>query len=222
MSMATKGKPTMPPGIWNGQGLNTFCLLALLAAISICWTFLGKPYPGLFWVAVSFPIVHQVFVWLAWRLELRSAVTSKIIGFRGYLVIFFLLFGGRFISLFALAWADRGSMHLGAFHRFSITGIFAVIGIYAMYSVLRYFGLKRAAGADHFDPRFRDMPFVRQGIFRFTSNGMYLYAFLLFWAIAIGLNSSAALAVAAFSHGYIWVHFYSTEKLDMDFIYSSS
>jgi hypothetical protein len=221
MSMETKGKPAMPPGIWSGQGLNAFCLLALLTAISTCWTFLGKPYPRLFWVAVFFPIVHQVFVWLAWRLEFRSAATSKIIGFRGYFVIFFVLFGGRFVSLFVLAWADRGSLHLGAFRQISITIIFTVIGIYAMYSVLRYFGLKRAAGADHFDSRFRDMPFVKQGIFRFTNNGMYLYAFLLFWAIAIGFNSSAGIAVAAFSHAYIWVHFYSTEKPDMDYIYSS-
>ena len=94
-------------------------------------------------------------------------------------------------------------MHLGAFQRISITRIFAVLGIYAMYCVLRYFGLKRAAGADHFDPRYRDMSFVRQGIFRFTSSGMYVYAFLLFWAIAVGFDSSAALAVAAFSHVYI-------------------
>jgi hypothetical protein len=178
--MENKGKSAMPPNIWVGQGLNTFCLLALLIVISVCWTYLGKPYPSLFWIAVSFPIVHQIFVWLAWRLELRSAVTSKIIGFRGYLVFFFLLFGGRFVSLFALAWEDRGSLNLGPFQRISIAGIFAVLGIYAMYSVSRYFGLKRAAGADHFDPRYRDMPFVRQGIFRFTSNGMYLYAFLFF------------------------------------------
>jgi hypothetical protein len=91
-----------------------------------------------------------------------------------------------------------------------------------MYSTARYFGFSRAAGADHFDPRYRDMPRVTQGIFRFTSNGMYLYAFLLFWAIATGFNSSAAVVVAAFSHAYIWVHFYSTEKPDMNFIYSSS
>jgi len=220
--MENKEKSKIPPSIWSGQGLNTFCSLALLSVSSVAWTYLGKPYPSLFWIAVSFPIVHQVFVWLAWRLELRSAVTSKIIGFRGYLVFFFMLFGGRFVSLFALAWEDHGSLHLGAFQRISITVIFTVLGIYAMYSVFRYFGLKRAAGADHFDRRYRDMPFVRQGIFQFTSNGMYLYAFLLFWAIAIGFNSSAALVVAAFSHAYIWVHFYSTEKPDMDFIYLSA
>ena len=220
--MENKGEPKIPPSLWDGQGLNTFCLLALLALISVIWSYMGTPYPSLFWIAISFPIVHQIFVWLAWRLELRSALTSKIIGFQGYLVLFFLLFAGRFISLFALAWMDRGSLHLGAFERYTLTGIFTIIGVYAMYSVFRYFGLKRAAGADHFDRRYRDMPFVRQGIFRFTSNGMYLYAFLLFWAIAVAFNSSAALAVAAFSHAYIWVHFYSTEKPDMDFIYSSS
>jgi protein-S-isoprenylcysteine O-methyltransferase Ste14 len=135
-------------------------------------------------------------------------------------VLFFLLFAGRFVSLFALAWEDSGSLHIITFQRIFITGVLVVPGIYSVYSVLRYFGLKRAAGADHFDPKYRDMPFVRQGIFRFTNNGMYFYAFLLFWAIAVGFNSSAALVVAAFSHAYIWVHFYSTEKPDMDFIYS--
>lgn len=91
-------------------------------------------------------------------------------------------------------------------------------GIYAMYSVKRYFGMARAAGADHFDTRYRNMPLEKRGIFRFTSNGMYLYAFFLFWAIAVCFNSSAALAVAAFSHIYIWVHFYTTEKPDMEYL----
>ena len=94
-------------------------------------------------------------------------------------------------------------------------------GLYAMYSVRRYFGMSRAAGGDHFDQSFRDMPMVKEGIFRFTNNGMYLYAFLLFWAIAVGFGSTAALVVAAFSHAYIWVHFYATEKPDMAYLYGS-
>ena len=143
-------------------------------------------------------------------------------GFRGYVACFFLLFGGRFLSLFALAWMDHGSLHLQILPRAVVTGILTVLGVYAMYSVMRFFGMARAAGADHFDPRYRTMPLVSEGIFRFTSNGMYLYAFLLFWAIAVGFNSSAALTVAAFSHAYIWVHFYATEKPDMDFLYSSA
>ena len=179
------------------------------------------PYPIAFWTAVAFPIVHQVYVWLAWRLELSSSATSRAIGFKGYIVAFFLLFGGRFVTLFVLAWLDQGSLHLPDLPRFLLTGILALLGVYAMYSVKRYFGMARAAGADHFEPRYRDMPFVKEGIFRYTENGMYVYAFFLFWAIAIGFNSSAALAVAAFSHAYIWVHFHATEKPDMDYLYSA-
>ncbi len=213
---------TTPPSIWTGQGLHTVCLVSLLAVVWVIWAYLGKPLPIVFWIAVSFPIVHQVFVWIAWRLELSSSAASKTIGFRGYLACFFLLFGSRFLSLIALAWMDRGSLHLQIFPRIVVTAILGMVGVYAMYSVMRFFGLARAAGADHFDSRYRNMPFVREGIFRFTSNGMYVYAFLLFWAIAVGFNSTAALTVAAFSHAYIWVHFYATEKPDMDFLYSSA
>lgn len=185
------------------------------------WQRLGAPFPVAFWTAVAFPIVHQVYVWLAWRLELQSSATSSTIGFHAYVVLFFVLFGGRFVSLFALAWLDRGSLGLPALARFATTGLMTLAGVYAMYSVMRFFGLKRASGADHFDPAYRGMPFVTGGIFRYTSNGMYVYAFLMFWAIAVGFDSAAALVVAAFSHAYIWVHFYATEKPDMDYLYAA-
>jgi len=209
------------PSLWTGQRLHAICLVLLLAVVWAIWTYLGGPFPLGFWTAITFPIVHQVFVWMAWRLELLSSSTSKTIGFGGYVACFFLLFGGRFISLFVLAWMDRGSLHLQVLPRIVITVILTLLGVYAMYSTMRFFGMARAAGADHFDPRYRNMLFVREGIFRFTTNGMYVYAFLLFWAIAIGFNSSAALTVAAFSQAYIWVHFYATEKPDMDYLYSS-
>ena len=210
-----------PPGIWVGQSLHFFCLVALLALVWMVWDNLGKQFPVAFWIAIAFPVAHQMFVWLAWRLELRFAATSKTFGFRGYVAIFFLLFCGRFVSLIALAWWDRGSLKLQVLPRAIVTTLLALVGIYAFYSVKRYFGIVRAAGADHFDPRYRDLPLVREGIFRFTNNGMYLYAFLLFWGIAVGFNSTAALTVAAFGHAYIWVHFYSTEKPDMVFLYTS-
>lgn len=120
-----------------------------------------------------------------------------------------------------LAWSDRSSLDISPLFQITITGILVIIGLYAIYSVKRYFGMSRAAGADHFDLKYRSMSFVKQGIFRFTDNAMYLYAFLLFWAIALGSGSSAALVVAAYSHIYIWVHFYATEKPDIDYLYSS-
>lgn len=209
-------------GIWVGQPLHFAGLTLLLAVVYMLWTFLGEPYPAMFWVAIACPVVHQVYVWLAWRLELRYAATSKAMGFAGYVVLFFVLFSSRFISLLALAWLDRGSLNLGATSLTILTILLALPGVYAMYSVKRYFGMRRAAGADHFDPRYRSMPLVNKGIFRFTSNGMYLYAFLLFWAIAVVFDSSAALTVALFSHLYIWVHYYATEKPDMDFLYHAA
>lgn len=214
-------KANKTTGIWVGQPLHFTCIALLLVLVYLVWKYLNEPFPVAFWSAVAFPVVHQVYVWLAWRLELQCAATSKTIGFNGYIVIFFVLFSGRFISLLTLAWVDRGSLDLHIFPLTILTMLLALPGIYAMYSVKNYFGMARAAGADHFDTRYRDMPLVKKGIFRFTSNGMYLYAFLLFWAIAVGLNSSAALTVAAFSHVYIWVHYYATEKPDMDFLYNA-
>jgi hypothetical protein len=85
----------------------------------------------------------------------------------------------------------------------------------------KYFGLKRALGIDHFDPAYRKIPFIRQGIFKYTSNGMYKFAFLLLWAVGLLFLSEAALLVAAFSHLYIWVHYYCTELPDIRRIYDS-
>lgn len=209
-------------GIWVGQFLHFTCLTLLLVLTYFAWMYLGKPFPVLFWCAVAIPVIHQIYVWLAWRLEIQSAATSKTIGFRRYVIIFFILFISRFIFLIALAWVDRGSLNLNIIPVIILTILMALPGIYAMYSVIRYFGVTRAAGADHFDNRYRNMALVNKGIFRFTRNGMYVYAFLLFWAIAVGFNSGAALIVAAFSHIYIWVHFYSTEKPDMNFLYSAA
>ena len=146
---------------------------------------------------------------------------TRTIGFQGYVVSFFVLFSGRFISLIVLACLDQGSLNLRPIPQSIATVICISLGLYAMYSVKRYFGMSRAAGADHFDSAYRTMPLVKEGIFRFTSNAMYVYAFLLFCSIAIGLNSKAALLVAAFSHAYIWVHYYTTEKPDMEYIYNS-
>lgn len=211
-----------PPGIWQGQLLHVASLLALLGLVWLAWHKLGQPFPVAFWTAIAFPIAHQVFVWLAWRLELQRSATSEKLGFPLYLVVFFVLFGGRFVALIVLAWLDRGSLGLPALPRAIGTTVLALPGIYAFYSVKRYFGMVRAAGADHFDARYRDLPLVKEGIFRITDNGMYFYAFLLFWALAVGFDSAAALAVAAFSHVYIWVHFYATEQPDMEYIYGTN
>ena len=209
----------MPPGLWVGQLLHVACAALLLALTGVVWGLLGKPFPIAFWSAIAIPIGHQVFVWLSWRLELGSSAISKTIGFRAYLGFFFILLVGRVVSVLVLASTDSGSLGLPEIQRAITTSILSLIWVYAACSIHRHFGFARGAGFDHFDPRYRSAPLVREGIFRFTSNGMYVYGFLILWAVAIGFNSNAALTVAAFSHAYIWVHFHATEKPDMNYLY---
>ena len=91
--------------------------------------------------------------------------------------------------------------------------------IYTLYSIHRYFGFKRALGIDHFDESYRNKPMETRGIFRYTSNAMYSFGILFLWLPGLLLASEAALLMALFNHIYVWVHFYTLEKPDMQIMY---
>ena len=81
--------------------------------------------------------------------------------------------------------------------------------------------MDRAFGIDHFFPeKYKNVSMVKQGIFKHTSNGMYIFGFLTLWIPGILLKSKAAILIALFHHLYIWVHYYFTEKPDMKIIYA--
>ena len=101
-----------PPSLWHGQGIHGISLLALLVVTGWLWLRIGAPCPGAFWLAVMTPVLHQFYVWYAWRTELNHGMVSRMLGFRAYVVCFFILFGGRFVTLAYLAWLDRGSLGL--------------------------------------------------------------------------------------------------------------
>ncbi len=94
-----------------------------------------------------------------------------------------------------------------------------VPAVYTFWSTFRYFGLVRAAGGDHFRTRYRAMPLVDQGVFRYSSNAMYTFGLLILWTITLWAQSRAAMAMAIFQHAYIWVHLYCTEAPDMEVLY---
>ena len=60
-----------------------------------------------------------------------------------------------------------------------------ILFIYTMYSVKKYFGFMRATGIDHFDPSYKDKPFEKRGIFKWSSNAMYTFAIAIFFGFAI-------------------------------------
>ena len=174
-------------------------------------------------IALLTPIVHQLYVLLCWRLELHQKAMTKRFGkkaFPIYVAGFFILFFGRFASIIILAIANAKSVETAPVVIYILTGIVALIGGYAMYSTVRFFGMERAAGKDYFDPEaMKDLPLVNQGIFKYTSNGMYVFALGLLYLPGLIAFSSAAIAAAAFNHIFIWAHFYFTEKPDMKEIY---
>lgn len=175
-----------------------------------------------FWLAVALPVVHQVYVWFCWRTELHASLLSGALGdsgFRLYAIGFSILGIARTLVVFLLAAANRGTLEVNTTVTRALAVILLIPAVYLFYSVKRYFGFERAFGIDHFDATYRARPFVRQGIFRFTDNGMYVFGFLILWVPGLWCASVAALVVALFNHLYIWVHYFTTELPDIRRIY---
>ncbi|MHA1554661.1 MAG: methyltransferase [Alphaproteobacteria bacterium] len=170
-------------------------------------------------------ICHQVFVWLAWRLELHGKRLTRWIGstelaFRIYAVIFAILFAARFVIVTLLAIANRQTAQIDPWLGYLLAAVIAVPAVYLFYSVKTYFGFARAFGLDHFDPDAHNWPLVREGIFKYTSNGMYVFGIAALWVPGFAFQSTAALIGAGFSHMYILVHYLTVEKPDMKRIYA--
>ena len=215
---------------FEGQLAHLVCtailLLALYAASQLpgfgSGSFLGLPTTDWVILAVANAILHQVYVWLCWRSELDGQHLTRIFGdhaFRIYQVGFAILIVLRPILAFALGWSNRGTLAIEPWLGYLMSLILLAPSLYLIYCVRRYFGFARAFGIDHFDASYRNAQLVRQGIFTWTPNAMYVFGFLILWVPAFLFQSIAALIVAAFSHAYIWVHYYCTEKPDMRRIY---
>lgn len=176
------------------------------------------------WLSLLVPIAHQIYVWLSWRSELLFNWWTDRFGDRGftyYATGFAILGISRLLTVTGLALASSETAEIRPWIRYPLAIFASLAFLYLMYSVVRYFGFKRAMGIDHFDLSYRDMPFVRQGIFRYSSNAMYRFGFLGMWVPGLLTASAPALWVALFSHIYIWVHYYCTELPDIRRIYGS-
>jgi protein-S-isoprenylcysteine O-methyltransferase Ste14 len=216
--------------IFEKQWLHA-CLLAVLL-FALAWSAQAEPLRrgelwgistlGWLWIAVGLAVAHQIYVWFCWRTQLHRALLTRAFGasaFPLYAAGFATLGIARVAAVFVLALANRDTL-AGDITVLRILAVVALLpALYLFYSVKRYFTFTRALGVDHFDPAYRSAPLVRQGIFRFTRNGMYVFGFLLFWVPGLWFASAAALCAALFNHAYIWIHYYSTELPDMRRIY---
>lgn len=224
---------TVPPGyLWHGQLRHGLLLAALLPG---AWVVAGPSLSEGEWLGIStyawflaglaVPIIQQVAVALLWRAQLCSSLLTRAFSDAGFIVwgaIFFPLLVARPLGIIAIGLADEGTVPIPAGVGIGLGVLLLVPAGWAMHSVKKYFGFARALGGDHFFERYRAMPMVREGAFKYSSNAMYGIVFLAFWGLALIFRSRAALAVALFQHAYIWVHWYCTEQPDGVVLYGRS
>lgn len=223
----------------EGQFWHLLCLVLLLIGVFYFpnkvlsgsgifngWSLFGVDTAVWYLIAIAVPILHQLYVLVCWRLQLHYGFITKLLGtqtgYRIYKLKFLLFMMLRLISLILLCISSTNTIGLDRDYSFVIRALLLIPIIYLLYSVKRYFGVDRVIGEDHFQPeKYRNIPFVKRGIFRYTPNAMYVFGFLLLWWIAISFDSLLGLIVALFSHLYIWVHYYFTELPDIKHIYRS-
>lgn len=217
--------------LFEGQALHWVGLVLLLVPVTALaghksvrtGELAGLSSLTLLALALASAIIHQLYVWLCWRLELHWRSMTRTFpkrGFRIYQTVFMMLMLSRLVSIGLLAVANQGTLGAPLALRLPLAALLAAPALYCFYSVVRYFGLDRAAGRDHFDPAAQHWPMVNKGIFRYTANGMYIYGLMILWLPGLLLNSAAALLAAGFQHAYIWLHYYGTEVPDMQRIYA--
>lgn len=216
--------------IFIGQSAHAVLLLTLGVCVLLAAGlpgFLDGEFAGLdtqtwFALVVGNAVAHQLYVWACWRAELYARGMTRVFGSSAFLVYaagFTVLILARPVLVTALSISNSGTLLVAEGPARVVALLLCVPVFYLLHSVKRYFGFARAFGIDHFDPAYRELPMVRDGIFRFTPNAMYVFGFLLLWIPALYFRSIAGIAAAAFSHGYIWVHYLTTEKPDMEYMY---
>lgn len=219
--------------IWKYQFWPILILIILLLTLNfLCKTTAGF-LEGSLWnistknwfiAAVLMPIIHQFYVLIFWRSELHYQSISKLFGksgFKIYKIGFAILILSRPILITFLAIANANTFSINRIFSYGLSFILLVPAIYLFYSVGTYFGIDRAMGIDHFHPeKYKNIPFIKKGIFKYTNNGMYVFGFFILWIPGILLQSKAALLLASFNHIYIWVHYYFTELPDIKIIYN--
>lgn len=175
-------------------------------------------------LAILSPILHHLYVVVCWRLELYYNSFTKTFGANGFKLFklgFAILILSRPVSITLVAIANANTFPVSSTLAYILAGILFIPAAYLFYSLRKYFGIDRAFGLDHFRPEeFKNKPLIKKGIFKYTSNGMYIYGFLLLWIPGLLFLSKAALLVALFNHIFIWGHYYFTELPDMKTIYN--
>ncbi len=218
-----------PSFFFKGQLAHLLSLVVLLPVASALaapalgdGALLGMKDSAWFSLCLGVAVLHQVYVWFGWRIQLGWGVFTRAFGDMDLTVwkgLFIPMLLARPVLVLMVGAADVGSLAMPGGLSFALAALCLAPAIYGAFSVQIYFGVERATGADHFRSEYRELPLVTEGAFSWTHNAMYTLVFLGLWGFALLLSSHAALVAALFQHAYIWVHYLATEQPDMQLIY---
>ena len=199
-------------------------LAALTGLFLLLARYLQQQEAGLMWGALALltAAVHQGLVAGVWRYTLFTPLPgAKRLKrrIRCFAVFFALFLASRLAMTVAASLWTGGKLLLPKSLRWAAMGLIILLAGWTYYSVIRYFGMFRALGADHFVPAYRQKPFVAKGVFRYTSNAMYTFGTLVFLLPGLWLQSRGGLAVGLYHYLAIWIHYWATEKPDIAMIY---
>jgi len=204
--------------------LLTICLITVdwkaLSQQSL-WGIQGRL---IFILSLAMAPLHHFYVWYVWRSELcyhRISPLFKGKGFRVYGVGFAVIALVRVLSVLLVGVADDSSIKMHWVLTWIDGPLMAALALYAVYSTHRYFGYERAIGGDHFFDKYKEMPFVRKGIFRYSSNSMYMFGLMLILLPGIWCSSEAALILGVYHYIAGWIHYFCTERPDINVIYGN-
>lgn len=173
-------------------------------------------------VALGAAALHQGTTAVIWRSQIHGQHMSRIFGRQALLV-----HGVQFFTFFVLRIGSTVLASISSPH--TLTGMPTLMMVlsaatvvlvgWTCFSVVKYFGIKRALGADHFTEEYRRMDFVREAIFRYTPNAMYTFGTLMFVIPGLLLRSHIGIASGVFHYLAVWLHYWATEVPDMILIY---
>lgn len=193
-----------PEGQGSSLGLTTFELIA------ISWILAG---------------IHQFWIAFFWRTEFYLGLISRWMGDKGFLIyrIGFVVFAlSRLLLVIPISISSAHTLFISPWISMSFILIPTPFILWGIYSVVFYFGLTRAFGADHFDPSYRNKTLEIRGIFKYIPNSMYTIILLVLYQPGLFFNSKLGIIAAFIHHAFVWTHYFCTEKPDIKEIYGKN
>lgn len=174
------------------------------------------------WICAGF---MQFWVVIFWRLEYFTGKISKLMGKAGFVIfrIGFIISG--LIRLSIVIPVSRATAHTVSIPLYITVPLIAITApfiVWGLFSVLVYFGITRAFGADHFDSTYRNGTLELRGIYKYIPNSMYTVILLVLYFPGLIFQSLLGLVLALVHHLFVWVHYFCTERPDLIEIYGPS